>query len=487
MGKRSSIVAILGEFLAHYPRQFSLLFLLLLVEGAAAAMSILAIVPLADFLLDPSLEKPSRLTQAVIGACAAMGWPVTFWMLGALFVASTFLKSTLEVAIRHAIFRIKYAVLRGMFGDALRTFFRARWEFFSGADHGRLLNTLSKELDIIGGALGDSALLLAQVVQLCIYLAVPFWLNATMTLTALGLAFLIAVPFMLAQRVSYRLGIRNTETGNAATGVLSEVLQAARLILGFGRQDQARDRYLKAFDDHIRVTLLSQTLRIAVPKFFQPLTLLAAVVAMGFALERQARIFELAAVMWSLLASMPILTALLQGNISVSNFLPSYEQLVSLRKRAAEFAEVEGPRIFGILERGIELRDVDFTYPGRQQTLTKVSLDIRKGKMTALVGESGSGKSTVTDLVLGLQIPEQGQVSIDGVPLGEWKQNSFRERVGYGRRIRCCSTLPSATIFCGHSKVPVKPTSGRRFASPTPKSSYGSCPMGSIPWLVTGA
>ena len=51
--------------------------------------------------------------------------------------------------------------------------------------------------------------------------------------------------------------------------------------------------------------------------------------------------------------------------------------------------------------------------------------------MTALVGESGSGKSTVTDLVLGLQIPEQGQMLIDGVPLSEWKQNSFRERIGY--------------------------------------------------------
>jgi ATP-binding cassette subfamily B protein len=51
--------------------------------------------------------------------------------------------------------------------------------------------------------------------------------------------------------------------------------------------------------------------------------------------------------------------------------------------------------------------------------------------MVALVGESGSGKSTVTDLVLGLQIPGKGQVLIDGVPLGDWKQNSFRERVGY--------------------------------------------------------
>ena len=431
MKNNSSIIAIFGEFLARYPKHFGLLLLLLVIEGAAAAMSILAIVPMADFFLDPLLEKPSRITQVVIGAFATVGWPLTFWTLGTLFVSFNFLKGTLEVAIRYAILRIKYAVVRGLFGDALRTFFRARWEFFSSADHGLLLNTLNKELNTIGDTLGHLATLLAQIVQLCIYLAVPLWLNATMTITALGLALLLGLPFMLLHRVSYRLGKRNAETANVVMGVLSEMLGAARLILGFGRQNEARERYLSVFDQHVQVTLRSQILGTAVPKFFQPLAMLAVIVATGFSLQQQARISELAAVMWSLLASLPILSALLQGNISVSNFLPSYEQLVVLRNRAAEFEEVEGPRAFSRLERGVVLKDVDFTYPGRSQTLTKLNLNIRKGQLTALVGESGSGKSTVTDLVLGLQVPGQGQVLIDGVPLSDWNQNSFRGRVGY--------------------------------------------------------
>src|SRR3989304_8551764 len=187
----SSIVAIFGEFLTRYPKHFSLLLLLLVIEGAAAAVSTLAIVPMADFLLDPSLARPSRVTQVVSSAFATFGWSLTFWTLGTLFVAFNLLKGTLEVAIRYAILRIKYAVVRGLFGDALRTFFRARWEFFSGSDHGQPLNTLNKELNTIGDTLGHLATLLAQIVQLCIYLAVPLWLNATMTLTALGLALLL--------------------------------------------------------------------------------------------------------------------------------------------------------------------------------------------------------------------------------------------------------------------------------------------------------
>ena len=252
-----------------------------------------------------------------------------------------------------------------------------------------------------------------------------------MTLTALGLALLFGLPLMLLHGISYRLGRRNTETANTALGILSEILGAARLILGFGRQSQASGRFLDAFNQHTRATLRSQVLGSAVPRFFQPMGMLAIVIALGFAVQQRANVSELAAVMWSLIAAMPILSALLQGNLSISNFLPSYEQLVLLRKSAAALEEVLGDRPFLRIEKGIEFRELSFTYPSRTQTLVDVSLFIRKGQMTALVGESGSGKSTVTDLILGLQIPEKGEVLLDGVPLSEWQQNSFRERVGY--------------------------------------------------------
>ena len=431
MKKTSSIVLIFREFLTRYPKQFGLLFLLLVIEGVLAALSVLAIVPLADLMIDPTLSKVSRVTHIVIHDLGVIGLQPTFWIFGALFVVSNFLKQILGITIRYAILRIKYAVVRGLFGDALHKFFKARWGFFSGSDQGRLLNTLNKELNTIGDTFGHMATWFSQFIQLFIYLAVPIWLNAQITLTAIGLGVLFGAPLLLFQRASYRLGKHNTETSNEVIGVLSELLGAARLILGFGRQKQARKRYLDAFDRHIHVTLRSQTLETAVPKLFQPMGMLAVIIAMGIAVQQKVSISELAAVMWSLLGAMPILATLIQGNISISNFLPSYEQLVSLRESAAEFEEIEGDRIFSTLERSIEFKNLSFTYPGRLQTLTNVNLHLRKGQMTALVGESGSGKSTITDLVLGLQIPGKGQVLIDGIPLGEWKQNSFRERIGY--------------------------------------------------------
>lgn len=428
---RFKIFGILKEFLTKYPNHFGLLFLLLVVEGLVASLSLMAIIPMADFLLAPSLENASRVTSIVIQVFDSIGLQKTFFSFGMLFVFLNLLKGAMEVLIRYSILKIKYAVIRGLFKDALTTFFKARWGFFSSADNGQLLNTMNKELNTIGDTLGHLATLLAQIIQLCIYLAVPIWLNAEITIMTMGLSFLLGVPFLLLHRTSYQLGKKNTETANKAMGILSELLQAARLILGFGRQIQARDRYLNAFDEHAGVTLRSQTLSTAIPKFFQPLSMFAAVVAMGIAIKQSVPISELAAVMWSLLAALPILAALLQGNVTISNFLPSYEQLVSLRGKAFDFVEIEGTRIFTSFQSSISFKDVVFTYSGRSQTLSCINLSIKKGQMTALIGHSGSGKSTVTDLLLGLQVPDEGAVLIDGVSLSSFKQNSFRERIGY--------------------------------------------------------
>jgi ABC-type multidrug transport system fused ATPase/permease subunit len=425
------LVTIFKEFLASYPRYFLWLFLLLVVEGAVASCAVLALVPLADYIFDPTLAKPSKVTLAVLHVLSGVGVVPTFGIFGGLFVVTNLLKGGLEVGIRYAILRIKYRVVRGLFGDALQTFFRARWEFFSGSEQGKLLSTLNKELNSIGDTLGQIAMQFAQLIQLAIYLAVPFALNPTMTMTTIGLAGLFAAPFLMLHKQSYILGIQNNLTASKALGVLAEILQAARLVLSFGRQEQARQRYLNAWDEHTRATLRSQTLASAIPQFFKPMAMLAAVIAMGISIHRQGNVSELAAVMWSLLAAMPILSGLVQGNISISNFLPSYEQLVSLREAAAQYEETPGERAFTQMHEGITLDHVSFTYPGRTSTLVDVSLELRKGEMTAIVGESGSGKSTIVDLILGLQLPAQGQVLLDGIPLGQWRQNSFRQRIGY--------------------------------------------------------
>ncbi|MDA8793412.1 ABC transporter ATP-binding protein/permease [Bacteriovoracaceae bacterium] len=65
-------------------------------------------------------------------------------------------------------------------------------------------------------------------------------------------------------------------------------------------------------------------------------------------------------------------------------------------------------------ERSIELKDVSFSYDGKQNVLKNISLKINKGEKIAFVGLSGSGKSTLISLMLGLYPVENGDILIDG-------------------------------------------------------------------------
>ncbi len=67
--------------------------------------------------------------------------------------------------------------------------------------------------------------------------------------------------------------------------------------------------------------------------------------------------------------------------------------------------------------------------------LAGVSVDIRRGELTAIMGASGSGKSTLMHLMAGLDTPTSGSVTLAGVDLGTLDDRRLtelrRDKVGF--------------------------------------------------------
>ena len=79
-----------------------------------------------------------------------------------------------------------------------------------------------------------------------------------------------------------------------------------------------------------------------------------------------------------------------------------------------------------------ELRNVTFGYGGRT-ILRDISLQVPRGKVTALMGASGGGKTTVLRLIGGQQKAQQGQVLFDGADVGAMNAQDLyaaRRRMG---------------------------------------------------------
>ena len=59
----------------------------------------------------------------------------------------------------------------------------------------------------------------------------------------------------------------------------------------------------------------------------------------------------------------------------------------------------------------ITARDITFTYPSRTDPVVKnVNLQIKAGEKIAIVGENGAGKTTLVKLLIGLYIPDAGEI-----------------------------------------------------------------------------
>jgi ATP-binding cassette subfamily B protein IrtB len=78
----------------------------------------------------------------------------------------------------------------------------------------------------------------------------------------------------------------------------------------------------------------------------------------------------------------------------------------------------------------LELRGVDFAYPGGPPVLRGVDLVAERGRTVAVVGPSGSGKSTLLAVAARLADPSAGTVLHDGIPAGELPLGALSARIG---------------------------------------------------------
>ena len=83
------------------------------------------------------------------------------------------------------------------------------------------------------------------------------------------------------------------------------------------------------------------------------------------------------------------------------------------------------------IDGSIRFEDLSFAFSEKGQlNLSKINLEISKGKFVAIVGESGSGKSTLTKLIARLYEPLEGKIYIDNIDIAKVELYSLRSQIG---------------------------------------------------------
>ena len=92
---------------------------------------------------------------------------------------------------------------------------------------------------------------------------------------------------------------------------------------------------------------------------------------------------------------------------------------------AASLATPNGGPMIGV--RGLQKR------LGEQEVLRGIDLEVRRGETAVIIGRSGGGKSVLLKHLIGLMLPDAGEIWVDGeniVGLSERKLAAIRRKVG---------------------------------------------------------
>src|SRR5262249_52424169 len=118
-----------------------------------------------------------------------------------------------------------------------------------------------------------------------------------------------------------------------------------------------------------------------------------------------------------------------------------------------EIADTADARPLGRVEGRVEIDNVSFAYPGREEDiiLKDVTVSANPGEVIALVGPSGSGKSTLVSLIPRFYELKGGTIRVDGrdirsLPLAELRgaigivpqetllfSGTVRDNIAYGK------------------------------------------------------
>lgn len=139
-----------------------------------------------------------------------------------------------------------------------------------------------------------------------------------------------------------------------------------------------------------------------------------------------------------LIAFLLYITNLIDPVKKLLNFTEQFQEGITGFERFMEVLEIE-PDIIdqknAIIMHGINhnicFKNVSFRYDEHlPYVLNHINLDVKAGDYIAFVGSSGVGKTTICSLIPRFYDVTEGKITIDGIDIKQFKQDSLRKNIG---------------------------------------------------------
>ncbi len=421
------------KFMLHllrvYPGRTLVTLLALLAAGIMQALSLSTLLPALNLAMDqpegPGDEGP------LASLLSAGGIDLSLGLLLGLLVMGILLKSLLVLlANRHVGYSVAQIATDLRLG-LLRSLVEARWDYFIRQPAGGLTNAMATQPGRAANAYLHGTRSFALLVETLVYAAVAVTVSWQAALVALLLGGLVMAGFGSLIRASRRSGKKQTKVMGALVGRMTDTLLSVKALKAMGVTGRA-SAMLESETGRLHKALRREVFsNEALRALYEPV--IVAFAALGLYLAVAWFEMSLASVLVLMLLLVRVLGYLGKVQQSYQKMVTAESAYWALTRMIEQAVAAREPASGGgtpRFERELALHRIGFAY-GERPVLRGIELRLPAGSFTTLMGPSGAGKSTILDLITGLLQPQQGQVRLDGVPLGDLDLGQWRRQIGY--------------------------------------------------------
>ena len=205
----------------------SLIFIIFLMILTAFfnIISVLGLMPIVDYVTDPSLNSDNRITLELVKIYENFRIEPGLITFGLFYLFTVILKASIFVFEKFITVKTIMRIMREMIFDQYKSYLDASWEFFGTRDYGTLSNTIAKEIEKAVTGLESLAQFCASSFALIFYFILLIFISWDLTLIVFFITALILLPvsFMLNKYV-YKVRKIHTNASNMFQGKIYDTL-----------------------------------------------------------------------------------------------------------------------------------------------------------------------------------------------------------------------------------------------------------------------
>ncbi|MBI4870954.1 MAG: ABC transporter ATP-binding protein [Candidatus Riflebacteria bacterium] len=398
---------------------------------------------LEQLLGDPSSAPgpagPHQLAQwmdHVTGAVLQRSTPFRSLLAGvSVLIGAVVLTATLRVLKSYAFTLISQQVLVRLRSEMFDQLTRLDLTFSRTHRPGEIASLFLRDVDQMEGAIIDAMdRIFMQPLRLVVVFALMASQSLTLTLWVFCFLVVSSLVVVLAGNRIETVTRRLVERAADLQGILTEYLSVAILARSLGREETAREEFVRACRKLSATTVESNLVRSVAPQGVSALFVLCGgllILLGGYWVSVSRTMAGAVVVRMALLVPMAAypLESLALLYMSVRASVASVNRIFALLDREPAWVDVPDACEPPPLASGIELREAQYQV-NRVAVIKGISFTIPRGSRVLITGPSGAGKTSVLGLLAGFIRPTAGSILVDGVPLDRFRGTAWRRRLG---------------------------------------------------------